>query len=366
MAQTALAAVLTGIRKLEYQKFPIPETGPDDGLVRVEGTGICGSDWGPYVGGPRRGGAVIMGHEIVGTIEKIGEHAALSMGLEEGDHIVLEEPIPCGHCIHCRTGRYQKCTYNDSPGFKRYGSTPTDIWPSLYGGYAEYVYLDRNAVAYKIPKEMPVDIAPLFIPISNGLRWVGIDGECHAGDTVVIQGPGQHGLGCVIGAKENGAEKIIVTGIANDAKRLDVAMTLGATHTIFADQEDVVERVKEITGGAMADVVVDTSAGATEPVALALDLATVGGRIVIAGGKHGKPVENFFSDKIFMKELTIRGVFGREIGTVLPALRLMESGKYPLELFSTHIYPLRDADRAVRTLGNEGDEGAIHITIVNE
>ena len=366
MAQTSLAQVLTGPRRLEVQRFPIPETGPDDGLIRVEGTGICGSDWHPFLSGPRRGNATILGHEIVGTIEQIGEHAAQAMGLQTGDRVVLEEPIPCGHCIHCRTGRYQKCTYNDDPNYKRYGSTPISVWPSLYGGYSEYVYLDPNAVAYKIPDDMPVDIAPLFIPVSNGLRWVGIDGECAAGDTVVIQGPGQHGLGCVIGARENGAEKIIVTGLAHDAARFDVAQTLGATHVITADQEDVVERVSEITGGTMADVIVDTSSRASAPAALALDLAKVGGRVVLAGGGRNEPVEDFYIGKIVTKELTIRGVYGREIATVLPALRLMESGKYPLELLSTHTYPLKDAERAVLTVGNEGDEGAIHVTIVNE
>ena len=126
---------------------------------------------------------------------------------------------------------------------------------------------------------------------------------------------------------------------------------------------------KNITASAMSSL---TSCwpylviGASAPAALALDLAKIGGRIVLAGGGRDEPVENFYIGKIVMKELTIRGVFGREIATVLPALRLMESGKYPLELLSTHTYPLKDAERALLTVGNEGDEGAIHVTIVNE
>ena len=149
---------------------------------------------------------LILGHEIVGRIARIGDAAARRWGVREGDRVILEEPIPCGNCAACRVGRFQAC------GADRYGTKPVASPPSLWGGYSDYVYLAPAAIMHKIPEEIPVELAPLFVPLSNGAYWVEEIGGLHLGQTVVIQGPGQHGLGCVIAAKEAGAGCVIVTG----------------------------------------------------------------------------------------------------------------------------------------------------------
>jgi len=129
---------------------------------------------------------------------------------------------------------------------------------------------------------------------------------------VLILGPGQRGLASVIAARAAGADTIIVTGLTRDAKKLALAKEFGADHTIDVEQEDVRARVADLTGGRGADVVVEVSSYATEPVAAALHLAATGGRVVLAGVKGFKAVPEFVSDLIVVKELTVRGRVRRD------------------------------------------------------
>ena len=187
------------------------------------------------------------------------------------------------------------------------------------------------------------------------------------GDTIVILGPGQRGLGSVIAAREAGAAKIIITGLSADERKLALAREFGAHETIDVEREDLVQRVREITGGALADVVVDVSAYSTEPVTQAIDIARRGGTIVLGGMKGPRPVENFYNDRVVGKELTIHGVFGVDFHAYEPAIRLIESRKYPLEKMHTHTLPLEQAEHAIKLLAREvlGEE-AIHIALVPE
>ena len=104
MVERARAAVLVEPRRIEIEEIAIPETGADDGILKVEATGVCGSDI-PYYTGEIQGGMgrmpIILGHEIVGRVDRIGNEAAEKWNLREGDRIIVEEHIPCGHCDLC-------------------------------------------------------------------------------------------------------------------------------------------------------------------------------------------------------------------------------------------------------------------------
>jgi threonine dehydrogenase-like Zn-dependent dehydrogenase len=361
MVATAKAAVLVGPRQIELRALPLPEIGAADGLLRVEATGVCGADWAPYIGqryGEFFDPPLVLGHEIVGRVERIGAEAAARWGVREGDRVVLEEPLPCGTCEACCVGRYQMCAA------WRYGSKSINTPPGLWGGYAEYVYLDPRALLHRMSDAVPLEIAPLYVPISNGIYWVQEVGGAGIGSTLLVQGPGQHGLGCVVAAREGGVGCIIVTGLSADADRLAVARELGAHHTIAVDAEDAVARVAEITGGRMADTVINVAEGAPEALAQALDLASDRGTIVVVGTTHG-PARNFLPDTIMNKELTIRGVRGRYGRSIRAAIQLIESARYPLANLCTHSYPIEETEQALKTLGREGAPGAIHISVVN-
>lgn len=365
MAARANAAVLTAARSIELRDFPVPEPIEGGAVVRVEGTGICGSDWAPYLMGPLRGGGepVILGHEIVGTVEKISAEGAARWGLAEGDRIVVEEAIPCGHCELCRTGRYRMCDGLFRPGGMRYGMVPVSQEPHLWGGFGELMYLHPRSVVHRVAPTVPVEIAPLYIPLSNGIEWVQELGRARSGSHVVILGPGQHGLGCVVGARLAGAATVTVAGTSRDRERLDAARALGATHVVDVDEEDLVGRVEEITGGHFADVVVEVASGTSTTVPLAIEVAAMSGTVVLAGIKEFKPVDGIVTDKVVFKDLTIRGAYGHDYPSVAAAVSLINAGELPLEVLCTHTFGLDAVDDALRTLGGEGED-AIHITVV--
>src|SRR2546423_639642 len=98
---TGLAAVMTAPRHTELREMPLPEIGADAGLLRVVACDICGSDWGKYTS--NQFVPCILGHEIVGYVEKLGPIARARWGVKEGDYVALEEYLPCGHCEYCRT-----------------------------------------------------------------------------------------------------------------------------------------------------------------------------------------------------------------------------------------------------------------------
>ncbi|HEX5365371.1 MAG TPA: alcohol dehydrogenase catalytic domain-containing protein [Acidimicrobiales bacterium] len=364
MADTVHAAVLVEPRTIEVEEFPVPEVGEADAVIRVEGTGICGSDWAPYAGSfPVPLPPVILGHEVVGRIQAIGDEAARVWGLAEGDRVVVEEAIPCGRCTLCRRGLYALCDGLHGTAGRRYGMIPAADAPHLWGGYGDLMYIHPNSVVHRIDASLPVEIAPLYIPVSNGVAWVQGQGA-GIGSTVLVQGPGQHGLGCVVGAREAGAAEIIVAGTGRDAARLEVARRLGATHTVDVDDGDLVEQVRELTDGRMCDLVVDVTSAAPAAAEVALDLAAVAGTIVLAGFKEMRPLTSFLSDKIIMKALTVKGAWGHDQAAVRAAIGIIESRRHPLEEMCTHTFPLDQVDAALETLGGERGDPGIHITIV--
>jgi threonine dehydrogenase-like Zn-dependent dehydrogenase len=133
------------------------------------------------------------------------------------------------------------------------------------------------------------------------------------------------------------------------------------------DNESAKERIRELTAGRGADIVVDVSSYATAPVAESLDYVKPGGTVVLAGVKGFKPVPDFISDKIVMKEIQIRGAIGVTSTGYESAIRLIESRKYPIERMHTHEFPLREAELAIRTLAREiPNEESIHSCLLPE
>jgi threonine dehydrogenase-like Zn-dependent dehydrogenase len=247
---------------------------------------------------------------------------------------------------------------------KMYGFTSLSVKPGLWGGYSEYVYLDPHALIHKIADSVPRETAPFYVPLSNGIRWTQIEGGVGIGSTVVILGPGGQGLACVIAAREAGAATIIITGRARDKARLALARELGAHRAIDVDaNKNMVEEVSDLTGGRMADAVINVTAYAPGALAQAVELAALGGTIVVAGEAHG-PATDFDPDLLFLKGLTVKGVRGRTAREMKRAIGLLESGKYPLAKLATHHFTLDQVDLAIRTVGGKGAAGSIHVSVL--
>jgi threonine dehydrogenase-like Zn-dependent dehydrogenase len=352
-----------GPGKIELREFPRPRVGPDDGLLRVEANGICGSDVETYrgnLGGSRP--AFIPGHEPLGIIEEIGERAAQRWSVQPGDRVAVEVVVPCRSCQDCLTGRYQFCR-NRKYG---HGVTSIDTEPALWGGLAEYMYLSPTSVLHKVAGGLPAELAAMYNSLGAGVRWVCHLGGVQLGDTVLVLGAGQRGIAAAVAARAAGAGTIIITGLTADAHKLAVARELGADHTVVVDgdaAEDAVERVREITDGRMADLALDLTPLAAGPVSDALLAVRQGGTVVLAGlkGQREIPVR---TDLIINRALTVRGAFGVDARGMADAIALLESRRFPLEKMHTHTFGLADAELAIQTLGGDvPGEPAIHVSV---
>ncbi|EPD64225.1 zinc-dependent alcohol dehydrogenase [Streptomyces sp. HGB0020] len=366
MAEQVLAAVRTAPGRTELREFPMPDI-PDDGaLLKVEVAGICGTDVKMY-GKPPFPDPVIMGHENVGVIAKAGRTFTERKGLAEGDRIFVEHYVGCFRCEWCHQGEYRHCEATDwrtNPDARRYGYTSADNPGRLWGGFSQYLYLPWNAVTHRVPDGVSAELAGLVTPLSNGIEWALVTAGVGYASTVLIQGPGQQGLSQVVACKQAGASLIIVTGTTRDAARLSLARELGADHVIDVTQQDALTAVLEITGGRGVDVVLDCTAGAgTAPVLLGIDALKRREGVMVAQGELAA-FPDFPMKKLTEKSIALKSARGHSYRACELALEQLASGRFPLEKLSTHSFPLAEADRAIRTVGGESGEDAVHVSLL--
>ena len=363
MDKTSLASVSSAFRMTCIQEFPIPEIPEDGGLLRIEAAGICGSDWNSFRFNttPR-----IMGHENIGRVAKLGRIAARKWGIKEGDRIALEEYLPCGECLLCRRGDFRLCEATEISRKTgavplRYGSTGISVEPSLWGGYSQYMFLHPNSVIHRVDDRTPARHLAMSIPISNGIQWTLHDGQLRSGQTVLIQGPGQQGLACALAAKMGGASLVIVSGLSRDKRRLEIAREFGADHTIDVEVENLHETVSKLTGGSGVDLVLDV-AGGPKTLLESIDCLKKAGIIVF--GAWPTTVRDFEPLKWIIKRATVKAARGHSYDAVEAAISLIQSGSFNADLMATHSFGLTQVELGIRSIGGEGADGAIHVSII--
>jgi threonine dehydrogenase-like Zn-dependent dehydrogenase len=365
MAKTVRAQVLVKPKTLEAREFPRPAIGADDALLRIEACGICGSDYEQYEGAqPQHEDytpyPVIPGHEPLGVIEEIGVNARRRWALTEGDRVAVRSGYGCGRCEACLRWEPRLCPKRGGT----YGYSDVNKPPFLWGGYAEHMYLSPHTVLKKMNPRLPAGVAVMFNPLAAGISWAASVPRTGAADRVVVLGAGQRGLCCVIGARAAGARQVVITGLSRDAEKLALARELGADATVNAETEDVVERVREITGGG-AEVVVDTTPYAPQSLNHAIAMAVRKGRVVVAGLKGMRPAKEVPVDEVIYKELTIRGVLSMPVDETFRAVEIIESGRYPFEKMHTYSLPLEQAEDAIHALaGGVAGVNPVHLAIV--
>ena len=349
---TSRALVLEEPRRLVARELPLPDIGDDDGLLRIEACGLCGTDHEQYTGALPAGFAFVPGHEAVGIVEAVGSRAAERWGVAVGDRVAVEVFQSCGECDRCRDGVYRRCARHGMGDM--YGFIPVDKSPGLWGGYAEHQYLGPDSMLLPVPPSLDPVVATLFNPLGAGIRWgVTVPGT-KAGDVVAVLGPGVRGLAACAAAKEAGAGFVMVTGVGpRDADRLALASRFGADLAVDVATTDPATALREATG-ALADVVVDVTAKAPAALGQAIAIARTGGTIVMAGTRGSAETPGFWPDLIVYKELRILGALGVDAPAYRAALDLLASGRYPFADLPRRCVGLDDAEDLVRDMAGEG------------
>jgi alcohol dehydrogenase len=356
--QSSPALVLEEPRRLELTQLPIPETGDDDGVLRVAACGLCGTDHEAFTGELFPGYPFVPGHETIGTIERIGARAEERWGVRAGDRVAVEVFQSCRACARCAAGEYRRCVRHGLGDM--YGMVPVDRAPGLWGGYAEYQYLAPDSMLLPVPPSLDATTATLFNPVGAGIRWAVTVPETQPGAVVAVLGPGIRGLSATAALARAGAGFVLVTGRgARDAPRLDLARRFGADAVVDVDESDPVATLREATG-ALADVVVDVTAKAPAALGQAVRLARPGGTVVVAGTRGTDATPGFSSDLVVYKELRLIGALGVDAVAYADAFELLDSGRFPFEALPRRTAGFADMSELLRDMAGEGETPPVH------
>jgi threonine dehydrogenase-like Zn-dependent dehydrogenase len=360
MPDTANFVVQTAPKTYEMREAPLPDIGPNDGLLALEGCGVCGTDLEVFEGVLQRGYPIVPGHEPFGRILKIGAAARAKWQVSEGDRVAVHSTLTCGRCRTCRRG-LRGCTAPEFADTTIYGFRSPDVPPTLWGGFASHLYLAPEAIIVPLPDELSVAAASLFNVMSNGVDWVLDVGGMRAGTTVAILGTGPRGIASAIVARAAGAAEIAITGLSCDAERLALARECAADHAIDVTGVDPVEAVLSRLRRP-PELVVDCTPLSLSSVEDATRMAARKGVVVLAGMKGPDGKAPIPVDLVSGKQLTLKGAVSRSLESMEYAIDLLGSGNAPYERFASHGYPIERAADALHALG--GDDKPIHARIV--
>ncbi len=348
--RSSRAAVIAGPERIDFVNIPHPDGYDDWGMIAVEACGLCGTDAEQYSGhftGSMWGDQpLVPGHEVVGVIEQMSSGLA-AQKFVVGDRIAIEPNILCGRCAQCLNGTYVSCAGWPTRPFS-HGFIPVSQAPSLWGGYAERMYLHPNTVVHRVPSSLTAGEASIFNAVATGFEWAVRAPQLTFGQTVLVLGAGQRGIASMSAAKAAGASAVGMTGTANDRQRLRVADELGADLALCIDDRDFENRLLEITDGTGFDVVVDTSAGAVQPLETAVRLVKDQGTVVMAGLKGGRRAD-IDVDQVVLKGITMMGVRSASYDAYEQALAHL-CNEPRLRGLRTHVYSLDRVREAMQAL----------------
>lgn len=317
-----LAAVFHGKKDLRIEDVKAPLISkPNEVLIEIKACGICGTDIKIFNGEIPVNPPLILGHECSGEVVEIGEDVKY---VRPKDKVVIDPNIPCLTCYYCRNGMENLCKNVASLGY------------TVDGAFARYVVVPEIAL-YKIPKDMSFIDATLTEPLACVLSGFN---KCQVkpGDTVVVLGMGPIGLLFLQLFKNSNAGRVIVSEVIEE--RCTLANKFGADYVINPQKEDVIKRVKDLTSGRGADVVVE-AIGHPAATKQAIQIARPGGRIILFGINPENAEVSFQPRYVTINELQIVGNY-IDYYTFIPAINLLHARKIDAKMLISHTFPLKD------------------------
>ncbi len=333
--KTMKVAMYYNNNDIRIEEMPIPKINDDELLVKVQASGICGSDvmeWYRRKTAPR-----VLGHEIAGDIVEVGKNIKK---YSIGDRVFISHHIPCNNCNFCNNNQHTLCDTLHS----------TNFYP---GGFAEYlkvpeINVDRGT--FVLPKKMTYEEGAFIEPLACVVRGFRI-ADMKPEQSILILGSGIAGLLQIKLAKAMGAKKIIATDI--NEKRLKIAKKFGADITINA-KENVSRLVKKNNDGMLADFVI-LCAGVPSAVKQAFDSVSSGGTILFfAMTKPGVEIPFPLFD-IWNKQVKIVSTYAGAPKDIIDAIDLLESKKVEVTDMITHRFPLSEAAKGFQLVAKAQD-----------
>lgn len=344
------AAVHHGTKDIRVENVPDPKIKNSmDVILRVTKSAICGSDLHFYRGRIPMDEGFVVGHEFMGVIEEVGKGVKQ---FKKGDRVVAPFWDSCGICYFCKRNLPTSCV--GGGGCFGFGKGFGNLW----GGQAEYVRVPfadgtLEKVTHGLTDEQAIFLGDIFSTGYSCAKW----GEINPGDTVVVLGDGPIGLFATASAKLFGPALTITVGHHDD--RLKIAKKMGCDISINSSKEDLIERIKELTDGRGADVVLEC-VGGEEILSNAIQLVKPGGNIGFVGF-YAEPVKVSMLD-FYLKDLTLRGGVCPAKNYISKLMPLVEKGKIDPTLVISHRLPISQTPKGYELM-DQRKGGAIKVVL---
>jgi L-iditol 2-dehydrogenase len=329
-----LVAVYHNNRDIRIEDIPKPEIGPDEFLLKVMSSGICGTDvveWYRLPKAPR-----VLGHEATGIIDEVGKNVTK---YKVGDRVFVSHHVPCNKCCYCLKDAHTACETLHT----------TNYYP---GGFSQYIRVPKINVekgVYKLPADMSYEEGTFIEPLACAVRGQRL-ADINKCDTVLIIGSGMAGILHIQLAKMKGAQKIFAADI--NPHRLKLAKKFGADHTIDA-KDDLPKQLKQLNDGRAADKVI-VCTGAEKAALTALDCVDRGGTILFFAVpdptiKIPIPITRFWRN-----ETTIRTSYGAAPRDLEESLQILAQKRVNVSDMITHRLDIREAAEGFRLVAEAG------------
>lgn len=352
--QTKAAVLYEANQPLVIETLELDDPKDGEVLVRMAAAGVCYSDYHIMKGEWTMPLPMVLGHEAAGVVEKVG--AGVSR-VKKGDHVILNFRPNCGTCHHCTVGRPVLCDGIETDRWMMFDGTcrlhkgDQDIYHmTRTASFSEYAVVPESG-AVPVRKDMPLDKASLIgCAVMTGVGAVVNTAKVEPGSSVLVIGCGGVGLNVVQGAVLAGAERIIAVDTLQN--KLSYARDFGATDTLVASEGDVVERVRELTGGGV-DYAFE-AIGNSGCIAQAYEATGPGGKTVVVG--MAAETDNISINALSLPR-TEKSLIGSWYGSARPwvdfpkLVNLYLSGRLQIDSMISRTYGLDEINEAYDALG---------------
>jgi len=329
-----LVAIYHNNRDIRIEEVPKPEIGPDEILLKVMASGICGTDvveWYRLPKAPR-----VLGHEATGIVAEAGKNVR---NYKVGDRVFVSHHVPCNVCEYCRKDAHTACETLHT----------TNYFP---GGFSQFIRVPKINVktgVYKLDPDMSFEEGTFIEPLACAVRGQRAT-DIKEDDTVLIIGSGMAGVLHIQLSKMNGAKKVFASDINPD--RLELAKKFGATHIINA-KDDLPRELKKLNDGKLADKVI-VCTGAKKAALTALDCVDRGGTILFFAVTDPSILIPIPITQFWRNEITIKTSYGAAPKDLEEALYILEKKRINVGDMITHRLDIRDAAEGFRLVAEAG------------